>query len=682
VARASREVAVTVQQQTPFNSYTGNGVTTVFPYQFKILAAADLTVYAAGILKVLNVDYTVTGVGVDVGGSVTFISGAPAAGAKVAIVRAGKRQRLTDYQQQGDFNTPTVNPDFDNAILLIQDLGAQLGRTLTLPADELDTLPSLPAKAVRSGKYIAFDANGLPISSAGTGNDAALRTDLASTLSGADGARLVGFKRTETGAAGATVAAILAGCLLTPQMFGAVGDGAADDTTAIKNAFAASVASGVGLFLPAATYRVIDTCIAITLATQRVQVRGVPLRTRILNQAPANKATIDIQGGVYWDIQGLVLIGATGFPNKGIYLHKDGGSNRCAYFNIQDIVCQTNGVGIHIQDTNSGWITNFQYWPSGGNSFGGSIDANSRVAGLLADGTSAVNSVHLRNFNISGMNTTAADPTAAAIKLDGTTAGAPFQDWTIESAEAENPGCRALWLRNCNNVKVSNFFHENTELRIDTGSVRNVFICVSAAASGTVVISSAGGASRQNVFIGCQAASIQVNAACSENVYIGCNYAIAPGLSDATQVVTLASETTGSVLVPDRINMVWITPAFSAGDYTSNVGSWTVAAGDVDVCQYLVIDKVMTFNMDLNTTTVAGTPGNLRRVIPGGFLAAKNGYYPVIATQDNGATTIVAVARTIAGTATIVFQRDLAGTAWTNTADLTGVHCQLRFEIQ
>lgn len=191
---------MTVSVQTTYNLAAGNGVTTVFPYQFKILANTDLQVYVAGVLKALGIDYTVSGVGVDVGGSVTFISGAPAALASVSILRAMAVRRTTDYQQLGDFLTPVVNPDLDNAILLIQDVQTQLGRSIRTPPDEVGSLPTLPSIAQRAGKFSAFDALGLPIASSGTGNDSALRVDLATSTLGAEGSKLVGTRRTTAGA--------------------------------------------------------------------------------------------------------------------------------------------------------------------------------------------------------------------------------------------------------------------------------------------------------------------------------------------------------------------------------------------------------------------------------------------------------------------------------------------------
>ena len=69
---------MTVSSQTPINRSTGNGVTTVFPYGFKIISEADIEVTVDGVVKTLNVDYTVSGVGNEAGGNVTMTA-APAA---------------------------------------------------------------------------------------------------------------------------------------------------------------------------------------------------------------------------------------------------------------------------------------------------------------------------------------------------------------------------------------------------------------------------------------------------------------------------------------------------------------------------------------------------------------------------------------------------------------------------
>lgn len=122
--------------QTSYNSSTGNGVTTVFPYTFKILQDSDLQVLVDGVEQTLTTHYTVSGAGVDAGGNVTFIT-APANGATVvrrrdmAIARTG-----TDYQYQGDIPSDVLNDDQDAPILMLQQLQEQINRALRLPAGD------------------------------------------------------------------------------------------------------------------------------------------------------------------------------------------------------------------------------------------------------------------------------------------------------------------------------------------------------------------------------------------------------------------------------------------------------------------------------------------------------------------------------------------------------------------
>lgn len=199
---------MTVAVQTGFNSYYGNAATVNFAFTFKVLAASDLGVYVAGVRQTLNADYSVSGAGSDSGGTVTFVT-PPGNTFLVSLIREMSVTRSTDYQQTGDFNADTVNPDFDRAILLLQDVHTQLGRTLRLPADEVGVMPELPARADRVGMYGAYDALGDPIASAGTGADAGLRTDLASTLMSNDGSRLIGYRRESTGGVARSLAQIL-----------------------------------------------------------------------------------------------------------------------------------------------------------------------------------------------------------------------------------------------------------------------------------------------------------------------------------------------------------------------------------------------------------------------------------------------------------------------------------------
>jgi hypothetical protein len=56
------------------NQYVANGVNTAFTYTFKIYSAGDIDVFIDDDIQVIDTDYTVSGAGLDAGGTVTFIS--------------------------------------------------------------------------------------------------------------------------------------------------------------------------------------------------------------------------------------------------------------------------------------------------------------------------------------------------------------------------------------------------------------------------------------------------------------------------------------------------------------------------------------------------------------------------------------------------------------------------------
>lgn len=121
---------MTVQAQDTVFPYTGNGVTTTFAYGCKILSSDDLYVFVDD--ERVTSGFTVNGVGSDSGGSITFTT-APADGAAVRLERKVQLKRDTNYSQNGDFRSDTVNPDFDRLWMAMQQLdylaGASYGKT-------------------------------------------------------------------------------------------------------------------------------------------------------------------------------------------------------------------------------------------------------------------------------------------------------------------------------------------------------------------------------------------------------------------------------------------------------------------------------------------------------------------------------------------------------------------------
>lgn len=114
---------MTVPVYTGPNTSIANGVTTVFPYNFRVLQASHLLVTVNGQVRQLGVHYTVDGVGNPAGGNITFMA-PPANNAKVVRQRAMPFIRLTDYQNLGDLLADTLNEDQDSPVMMIQQLAA------------------------------------------------------------------------------------------------------------------------------------------------------------------------------------------------------------------------------------------------------------------------------------------------------------------------------------------------------------------------------------------------------------------------------------------------------------------------------------------------------------------------------------------------------------------------------
>jgi hypothetical protein len=158
---------MTINVNTSRNEYTATSGQTVFNFTFKIYTATDLNVYVTPAgqecddVTDLTEAYTVTGVGLEDGGSITLNTGA-GANDLVTIASAIPTSRTTDYQSNGDFTPETVNNDIDRAISLIKQVESKANRSL-LSSECLQGPKPLTLPRPESGEFVRWktDLSGL-----------------------------------------------------------------------------------------------------------------------------------------------------------------------------------------------------------------------------------------------------------------------------------------------------------------------------------------------------------------------------------------------------------------------------------------------------------------------------------------------------------------------------------------
>jgi hypothetical protein len=182
--------------------YVGNGVTTAFPFAFKVFAGFDLVViktFVDGTQSTLALggDYSVAlnpDQDAAPGGTITFpISGAPLAiGETLAAIGGLPYNQTLDLPPGGNFNPTALENALDRSTMQIQQVRENAGRTITAPPGE--TLANLPSAASRANRLLSFDSTGQIVTVAPAAGDAAsLAIDLASTALASKNAGQVGF---------------------------------------------------------------------------------------------------------------------------------------------------------------------------------------------------------------------------------------------------------------------------------------------------------------------------------------------------------------------------------------------------------------------------------------------------------------------------------------------------------
>lgn len=121
----------------------GNGVTTSFPFAFKVFAAADLKVVTADstgaeTVLVLNTDFSVTlnaNQDTSPGGTITYpLSGAPLpSGSRITAVGNLNYDQPLDLPTGGNFSPTALENQLDRATMQVQQLKEEVDRSAKMP---------------------------------------------------------------------------------------------------------------------------------------------------------------------------------------------------------------------------------------------------------------------------------------------------------------------------------------------------------------------------------------------------------------------------------------------------------------------------------------------------------------------------------------------------------------------
>lgn len=236
---------MTVPSTNRSQSYPGTGLQTAFPFTFRVPKASDLRVvvtHANGTKDelVAGVGYTVVGIGLPNGGTVTTTA-APIVGDTLTVLREVALTQELDLRNQGPYFAEDVEAALDRSAMADQQIQEQISRSIRIPESEAGGSDIvLPTVAQRANKVLGFDDYGNPIAGfSGSSVSAAMEPVVsAATLAAA---------RAQFGASGLAVS-------VKDAPFLAAGDGATDDTAAITAAVAAASTAGHHVYWPAGTY--------------------------------------------------------------------------------------------------------------------------------------------------------------------------------------------------------------------------------------------------------------------------------------------------------------------------------------------------------------------------------------------------------------------------------------------
>lgn len=230
---------MTVNTSNKRIEYSGNGSTTVFAYNFRILDETHLEVIlvnSSGVetVQTLTTHYTVAGAGDAGGGDITMAT-APASGESLVLRRKMPFTQDIDYVSGDPFPAETHERGIDERVMEAQELVEITDRALKAPKQD-SAIGDMPAAAARIGKLLTFGTTGDPEATAYTSAQVQAAVNVAANA----GTNDTEFIFHTQGATTYGLATYLgARHVFNVKDYGAVADGTTDDATAINSCITA-----------------------------------------------------------------------------------------------------------------------------------------------------------------------------------------------------------------------------------------------------------------------------------------------------------------------------------------------------------------------------------------------------------------------------------------------------------